>query len=414
MPATRSTSSSARAALIAIVCGGLVMGLALGVRHVQGLFLVPMTQARGWPREVFGFAIAMQNLCWGLSQPFVGMIADRFGAARVIAAGTLLYLGGLLLMAHATTPAGLVLGGGLVIGIALSCTTFGTIYGAISRIVPPERRSGALGLAGAMGGLGMFVMVPLTQELQAWFGWSGALVLLGVAILALAPAARALDDAPEKTSASASGGASQSMTDAGREAFRHRGFWLLNAGFTACGFQLAFIAGHLPAYLLDKGLGARDGVAGLAIIALANVASMACFGSWGGFLRRKYLLSAMYLARPAVIALFLLAPLSPLSVYLFCAAIGFLWLGAVPLTNGLVSGVFGVRYINTLFGFVFFGHQVGAFLGVWLAARVYDATRSYDLVWYAAMALGVVAAALHLLIDDQPVMRRAPPQRVPA
>ena len=414
MTAVRSAPSPARTALIAVVCGGLVMGLALGVRHVQGLFLVPMTQGRGWPREVFGFAIAMQNLCWGLSQPFVGMIADRHGSARVIASGTLLYLVGLLLMAHATTPVGLVLGGGLVIGVALSCTTFGTVYGAISRLVPPARRSRALGLAGSMGGLGMFLMVPLTQELQAWFGWSTALVLLGVAVLALAPAARALDDVPAKTAAPTSDGTAQSMSAAVREAFGHRGFWLLNAGFTACGFQLAFIAGHLPAYLLDKGLNARDGVVGLAIIALANVASMACFGSWGGVLRRKYLLSAMYLARPTVIALFLLAPLSPLSVDLFCAAIGFLWLGAVPLTNGLVSGVFGLRYIGTLFGFVFFGHQVGAFLGVWLAARVYDATRSYDLIWIAAMGLGVLAAALHLMIDDQPVVRLAPLAGTPA
>ncbi len=282
----------------------------------------------------------------------------------MIASGTLIYLAGLALMAQSTTPLSLVLSGGLVIGIALSCTTFGTIYGALSRIVPPERRNQALGLAGSMGGLGMFVMVPLTQELQRWFGWAVALVLLGAVIAAFAPAARALDDsAGRERGASTTDAASQSMGAAIREALRHRGFWLLNAGFTACGFQVAFIAAHLPAYLLDKGLDAKVGVAALAIIALANIASMYFFGAWGGLYRRKYLLAGIYLARPAAIALFLLCPLTPVSVYLFCGVIGFLWLGAVPLTNGIVSGVFGVRYITTLFGFVLLGHQLGSFLG---------------------------------------------------
>jgi len=397
--------------LQAVVCGGLIMGAALGIRHVQGLFLIPMTLERGWSREVFGFAMAIQNLCWGLAQPFAGMLADRYGAVKVIAAGALVYALGLVMMAFARTPLELVIGGGVVIGIALACTAFGTIYGALSRRVAPEQRGRALGLAGSMGGLGMFVMVPLTQELQRWVGWSVALLLLAGVMAAILPAARQVGDSLLSTDA---GPVSQrqSMAEAIREAFGHRGFWLLNVGFLACGFQLAFIAGHLPAYLLDHGLSPRDGVIGLAIIALANVASMYVFGSLGGIYRRKHLLVVLYLSRVGVIAAFLLAPVTPISTYLFCAFIGFLWLGAVPLTNGIVSGVFGVRYLTTLFGFVFFGHQVGGFLGVWLGARIYDMTHSYNPVWMLSMGLGLIAAALHVFIDDAPLGAAA--QRVAA
>lgn len=390
---------------MAVVCGGLIMGMALGIRHAQGLFLVPMTVDRGWSRETFAFAMAVQNLFWGLAQPFTGMIADRFGPVRVMATGTLLYLAGLVFMAYATTPLGFTLGAGVVIGIALSCTTFGVVYGALSRVVPIERRSWAMGLAGAVGGLGQFVMVPLSQELQRWFGWPAALVLFGIAIAALAPAARTLGDQRSQEPILATAQPTQSMGEAIQEAFRHRGFWLLNAGFLACGFQLAFIASHLPAYLFDKGLSPRDAVAGLAIIALTNIGGTYAFGSWGGRYRRKHLLAGLYLARTAAIAMFMLVPLSSASVYVFCAVMGFLWLGTAPLTNGLVSGVFGVRYITTLFGFVFFGHQLGGFLGVWLGGLVYDKTHSYSLIWTASMCLGLVAAALHLLIDDQPVPR---------
>ena len=400
-----SNASVRRDTLLAVVCGGLIMGMALGIRHAQGLFLVPMTVDRGWSREVFGFAIAVQNLFWGLAQPFTGMLADRFGSVRVMATGALLYLAGLVFMAYATTPLGLTLGAGVVIGVALSCTTFGIVYGALSRVVPAERRSWAMGVAGAVGGFGQFVMVPLSQELQQWFGWPAALILFGLAMAALAPAARTLRDSRPEGEILAPSQATQSMGEAIREAFRHRGFWLLNAGFLACGFQLAFIASHLPAYLLDKGLSPKNGVAGLAIIALTNIGGTYAFGLWGGVYRRKYLLAALYLARTAAIALFMLVPLSVASVYAFCAVIGFLWLGTAPLTNGLVSGVFGVRYVTTLFGFVFFGHQLGGFLGVWLGGLVYDATHSYSLIWMASMCLGLIAAVLHLLIDDQPLTR---------
>ncbi len=400
-----SRTSDRRGMLWAVVCGGLIMGLALGARHVQGLFLMPMTIDRGWSREAFGFAIATQNLVWGLAQPVTGMIADRFGSARVIAAGTLLYLAGLACMSLSATPIQLTLSAGVLVGIALSCTAFGTVYGAISRIAEPAHRSWALGVTGAVGGLGQFMMVPLTQGPQDWLGWAPALVVLGVAIAVLCPLAVTLRDGAVAGRAAVQ---AQSMRDAIREAFGHRGFWLLNAGFVACGFQLAFIASHMPAYLLDKGLSPRDAVAGLAIIALANIAGIYGCGYLGDLFRRKYLLSGIYLARSAAMTLFVLLPLSPLTVYAFSAAMGLLWLGTVPLTNGLVSQVFGVRYIATLFGFVFFGHQVGSFLGVWLAGYVFDLTKSYELVWMGSIALGLIAAALHWPIDDREIVRPTP------
>lgn len=403
-------SPSARRILLAVALGGVIMGLALGARHVQGLFLLPMTADRGWSREAFSLALALQNLLWGVAQPLTGMIADRFGSARVIAAGVLLYAAGLVTMSMATTPAGFTLSAGLLVGVALSCTAFGTVYGALSRIVAPERRSWALGLAGAVGGLGQFLMVPLTQGLQQWFGWAAALVILGLTFAACAPFAAALRD-PD--SGAAGEGPAQSMGEAIREAFAHRGFWLLNLGFLACGFQLAFIASHLPAYLLDQGLQPVHAVAALALIALANVAGTYGCGVLGGMYRRKYLLSGLYLVRATAMALFWLLPLSPASVVVFAVVMGLAWLGTVPLTTGLVSQVFGVRWLATLFGFVFFGHQLGGFLGVWLGGYLFDATGSYDLLWFGSVALGLLAAALHWPIDDRQVVRSLAPA-VPA
>lgn len=387
---------------LAILAGGLIMGLALGVRHVQGLFLLPVTLDRGWPRETFGLAMAVQNLVWGLAQPVTGMIADRYGSACVIAAGLLFYALGLFFMAEATTAIAFVASAGLCIGIALSGTAFAAIYGALSRIVPADRRSWALGLAGAVGGLGQFAMVPAAQALISGRSWVWALIFLAAAMAMLLPFAYPLRD---RADTPALPGAASSMTAAIGEAFRHRGFWLLNLGFVACGFQLAFIATHLPAYLLDRGLDASEGVAGLAIIALANVAGTYLFALWGGSLRRKYLLAAIYLARATAMMLFVLLPASAFGVYLFAAVMGFLWLGTVPLTNGLIAQLFGVRYITTLFGFVFLGHQLGSFLGVWLGGQIFDMTRSYRAIWLVAIALGLLAALLHWPIDDRPVIR---------
>lgn len=387
-----------------VLAGGLIMGLALGVRHSQGIFLVPVTMAHAWSRESFALAIAVQNLVWGLAQPFTGMIADRYGSGRVIVGGLVLYAAGLYLMAEAATPLAFTLTAGVCIGVALSGTSFGVVYGALSRIFPPERRAWALGVSGAIGGLGQFVLVPATQSLISGLGWAGALVALAFACALLLPCALPVRD---RIPAASGPVAHQSLGAALREAFGHRGFWLLNLGFLACGFQLAFIATHLPAYLSDQGLSANHAVAGLAIIALANVVGIYCCGHLGGLYRRKYLLSALYLVRAAAMALFVLLPLTPASLYLFCAVMGFLWLGTVPLTNGLLAQIFGVRYLTTLFGFVFLGHQVGSFLGVWLGGVLFDATGSYGPIWTMGIALGVISALLHYPVDDRELVRPA-------
>ncbi|WP_423392670.1 MFS transporter [Burkholderia sp. LMG 21824] len=389
-----------------VLAGGLIMGAALGIRHVQGLFLAPVSLDHGWSREAFGLALALQNLIWGIAQPFTGMVADRFGSLRVIVAGMLLYAAGLVTMAHAASAGMFTIGAGLVIGIALSGSAFASIYGALSRLFPPDRRGWALGVAGAIGGLGQFCMVPVAQELIGGIGWRHAFIALALVAVLLAPLSVLLRDRPAQA-AGATAGPDQSIGEAVREAFAHRGFWLLNAGFFACGFQLAFIATHLPAYLLDHGLAARHASVALALIALTNVAGTYACGHLGGLLRRKYVLSVLYLVRALTMAVFVAAPLSPASVYVFAAVMGFTWLGTVPLTNGVISQVFGVRYIATLFGFVFFGHQLGSFFGVWLGALVYDATHSYMPLWIGSIALGVLAALLHLPIDDARVARPA-------
>jgi MFS family permease len=334
------------------------------------------------------------------------MIADHFGSVRVLVGGLLLYGAGLYFMSATVSIAGFTISAGLLIGIALSATSFAVVYGAISRIVAPARRSWALGLAGAVGGLGQFLIVPGTQALLGVYGWTMALVILAVVSICLLPLAFALrdpiDGVPDLAPA-------QSMSAAIGEAIKHRGFWLLNLGFLACGFQLAFIGSHLPAYLLDHGLQPRAAVIALSLIALANTGGTFLCGYLGGFYRRKYLLSGIYLVRALAMTLFVLLPLTEYSVYVFSFVMGLIWLGTVPLTTGLVSQVFGVRYLATLFGFVFFGHQLGAFFGVWLGGYVFDATQSYDAIWLGAIILGIAAALLHWPIDDAQVQRLSQP-----
>ncbi len=391
-----------RTPLVIVVCGGIIMGLSLGVRHVQGLFLLPMTIDRGWTRENFALAVAVQNLVWGLLMPFTGMIADKFGTARVLVGGCVMYAAGLYLMAHSTSSMQLLLTCGVMIGAGLSATSFGTVYGALSRLVAPERRGWALGLAGAVGGLGQFALVPTAQGFIGSYGWLIALVILGGVMLAAAPLSAALAEPPNLAHENQH---NQSLREALGEAFSHKGFWLLNLGFLTCGFQLAFIAGHLPAYLMDKGMSGRTAVIALSLIALSNIAGTYYSGILGTRYRRKHLLAYNYLARSVVISAFILLPISEWTLYIFSFAMGLLWLGTAPLTNGLVSQVFGVKYLTTLFGFVFVGHQIGGFLGAWLGGVVFDATGSYDLVWLGAIVLGLTAAALHWPIDDRQVAR---------
>jgi MFS family permease len=391
---------------VIVVAAGAIMGAALGIRHVQGLFLQPVTLDQGWSREVFGFTLAMQNLVWGLAQPFTGMIADRFGSMKVILPGMLLYALGLFATAHSSSAAEFLLGNGFLIGIALSGTAFGAVYGALSRIFPAEHRSWALGVAGSIGGLGQFCMVPFVQNLLDGMGWVSALLVLCAVMALMSPLVFWLRDGNGVTRWPERG--ELTMGEAIREACGHRGFWLLNLGFLACGFQLAFIAGHMPAYLMDKGMGPREAGIALAVISLANIIGTYLCGYLGGLMRRKYLLSVIYIVRSAAMILFVALPVSEVTVYAFSFVMGLIWLGTVPLTNGLVSQIFGVRYITTLFGIVFFGHQLGAFLGVWLGGYVFDITKSYDLLWFGSIALGLLAAALHMPIDDANVVREEP------
>jgi MFS family permease len=400
--------SSVRFSPLALVlAGGAIMGLSLGVRHAQGLFVIPLTSAHGWTRGDFAFAIALQNLIWGLAQPFTGMIADRFGSVKVVASGCLLYGTGLYFMSQSSGPAEFVLSAGLLIGIALSCTSFSVIYGALSRLLPLEKRAWGLGLAGAAGGLGQFVAVPFAQNAIDGAGAEATLVLLAISVTILALLAFPLRD---KTSDGSPAIESGSLGAVLRAASFHKGFWMLGIGFLACGFQLAFIATHLPAYLLDKGLNGRSAMIALSLIAMANVAGTYVFGLLGARLSKPHLLAGIYLVRSAAIAAFVLAPISEASLYVFAVTMGFLWLGTVPLTNGIVSQIFGVKYLGTLFGFVFLGHQIGSFLGVWLGGIVFDLTRSYDAVWICSVALGLIASALHWPIQDRPVIIAAMPR----
>jgi MFS family permease len=390
-----------RTPVLVLVCGAIILTLGLGIRASFGLFLQPMSTDLGWGRSHFSFAMALSNLIWGLAQPFFGAWADKKGAGRVVAVSGLLYAGGLALMPFSTTPLMLDASAGLMVGLGLSGVSFGVILGVVGRAFPPERRSLALGIASSGGSFGQFLMLPFGQLLISTLGWQTALLVLAGTILATVPLAAAMMEGRRP----AATGAQQSLGEALREAGAHSGFWYLTAGFFVCGFQVAFISVHLPAYLLDVKMTPAVGATALALIGLFNIAGSFVAGYLGGRFSKKYLLSGIYVLRAVIIALFLVLPVSPLTVYLFAAGIGFLWLGTVPLTNGLVAQIFGVRFVSMLFGIVFLSHQIGSFTGVWLGGYLFDATGSYDLVWVGSIALGVIAAILNLPIDERPVVR---------
>jgi predicted MFS family arabinose efflux permease len=387
-----------------VACGAAIVTIAMGVRQGFGLFMNPIGMDLGVGRNTFGLAIAIQHLLFGLAQPFIGALADRHGAGRIIAGGALLYAAGLALAALTTSAIGLHLSFGVMIGVALSATTFVVVLGAIGRVVPPERRTLAFGLTTAGGSLGQFLVVPAAQGLLTEFGWRTALlVLAGFIALVVALGAGLAGQPPETSDA----GPAQSLTAALTEARGHRGYWLLNSGFFVCGFHIAFVATHLPAYLTDNGLDAGVGAMCLALVGLFNIFGSYLFGAWGDRWRKKYLLSGIYFARAVLIALFIALPLSSTTALAFAAGLGFLWLGTVPLTSGLVGQIFGVRYLSTLYGVVFLSHQVGSFFGAWAAGYAYDLTGNYDLAWSASVALGLLATVLHLPIRDEAVVRTA-------
>ena len=396
-----NSTANWRTPVLVLVCGAIILTLGLGIRASFGLFLQPMSTDLGWGRSHFSFAMALSNLIWGLAQPFFGAWADKKGAGRVIAVSGLLYAGGLALMPFSTTPLMLDASAGLMVGLGLSGVSFGVILGVVGRAFPPERRSLALGIASSGGSFGQFLMLPFGQLLISTLGWQTALLVLAGTIMATVPLAAVMLEGRRPVAT----GAQQSLNQALREAGAHSGFWYLTAGFFVCGFQVAFISVHLPAYLVDVKMTPAVGAMALALIGLFNIAGSFVAGYLGGRFSKKYLLSGIYILRAVIIALFLVLPVTPLTVYLFAAGIGFLWLGTVPLTNGLVAQIFGVRFVSMLFGIVFLSHQIGSFAGVWLGGYLFDSTGSYNLVWIGSIALGVIAAILNLPIDERPVER---------
>lgn len=384
-----------------LALAAMILALSLGTRHGFGLFLPPMSAEFGWGREVFAFAIALQNLIWGLTQPVTGALADRFGAARTVAAGGVLYALGLVLMASANDPLSLSLSAGLLIGMGLSGTSFSVLLGVVGRAVAPEKRSMAMGVAAAAGSFGQFAMLPGTLSLIGWLGWSSALLALGLLVALMVPLAGFLKDKPLP----ASPGQDQTLREALAEASRHAGFWWLSFGFFVCGFHVVFIGIHLPAYLVDQQLPASVGTTVLALVGLFNIFGTYIAGWLGGRFSKPRLLTALYLSRGVVITLFYLLPVTTVSAYGFGIAMGLLWLSTVPLTNGTVATVFGVKNLSMLGGIVFLFHQIGAFLGGWLGGYVYDHTGNYDLVWQLSILLSVLAAALNWPVRERPVAR---------
>jgi len=387
-----------------LLCGAFIVTLSMGVRHGFGLWLQPITMERGWSRETFAFALAVQNLAWGLAGPIAGGLADKYGAFRVLISGALLYAAGLVFMALADTGAAFTGAAGILVGVAQAGVTYAVVYGVIGRNVAPERRTWAMGVTAAAGSFGQFLMVPVESALIGSFGWQNALYILGVLVIVIVPLAYGLRE-PDRTGTP---GHTQSIGAALREAFGYPSFRWLMAGYFVCGFQVVFIGVHMPSYLKDRGLDPQVATVALALIGLFNVFGTYAAGEIGQRWPKRYLLSAIYALRSVAIVLFLWLPLTPLSVYVFSAVIGLLWLSTVPPTNAVVAQIFGVQYLSMLGGFVFLSHQIGSFMGVWLGGKLFDATGSYNIVWWIAVALGIFAALVNLPVRETPIARAAP------
>lgn len=387
-----------------IVAGSLITMLVFGPRSAMGLFQLPLLQDTGWDRSTFALAIALQNLFWGFGQPVFGALADRYGTGRVLAFAGLLYGAGLVVMAQASAPVWLHIGGGIMIGLAIGAGALGTILSAFARHVTPEQRSLAFGIGSAASSAGMFLFSPLSVELINHFGWKDALVIMG-ALMLLIPFLAIPLRGNSKSGIPGAVTYQQTAMEALREAFRHKSYLLLVAGFFVCGYQLAFITAHFPAYLGDQGIDIRYAGISIALIGLFNVFGSLVVGAIGDRMPKRFILSAIYLGRSVAVTAFLLLPISPLSVMIFAAVMGFLWLSTVPPTNGLVAVMFGTRHLGLLGGMVFLSHQVGSFLGVWMGGELRQQWGSYDLVWWLSVALGVFAAVVHWPIREQMVAR---------
>ena len=394
-----------RAAAVAVILAACVISLiGYGIRSSFGLFLEPMTVANGWSRETFALAMAIQNLLWGIGVPVAGAIADRYGPGLVIAVGAVIYGMGVAGMAVADGGLALHLSGGLLVGIGVAFTSFSLALAAIARVVSPERRSLALGIGTAAGSLGQVLFSPFSQALISSYGWYDSLVLLSFVTLFMIPLAFTL---PSAGRAPGEAPSDQTMGEAFGEAMTHRGYLLLTTGFFVCGFHVAFLTVHFPAYVTDLGLPAHVGAYAISIVGLVNIAGAFMAGIAGQRFSKKTSLAVIYFLRAVVIAALLVAPASEMTIYLFSFAMGLLWLSTVPLTTAIVAQIFGLKFMATLFGVVFFSHQVGSFLGVWLGGVFYDRTGSYDLMWWAGIFFGVFAAIVHLPIDEKPLPRLA-------
>jgi len=398
-----------RTPAVIILCGCLISLLGFGPRSSFGFFLTPMSQANGWGRDVFALAFALQNLLWGIGQPFAGAVADRFGMVRVLSVGALMYAAGLALMAYTTSPLTLQVTAGVLVGFGLSGCSFNLVIAAFGKLLPERYRGLAIGAGTAAGSFGQFLFAPFGVALIDNFGWQNALLVFGGMLLLIVPMALALATPPNSPSKAGSDAAqAQSLTGALTEAFGHRSYVLLVFGFFTCGFQLAFITLHLPSYLIDRGLSAQVGGWALATIGLFNIIGSISVGWLSTIYPRRYLLATNYFLRAVFIAAFVLLPASPITTLLFAAGMGLMWLSTVPPTSGLVSLMFGTRWLATLYGFAFFSHQVGGFLGAWMGGLLYERTGSYDIVWWLAVAFGILSAVINLPIEEKPVLRATP------
>jgi MFS family permease len=405
--ASGASSMTWRTPLIVILAGCAISLISFGPRSATGLFMQPVSEANGWGRDVFALAFAVQNLLWGLGQPVAGAIADRFGTLRVLCGGALLYAAGLVLMAYSTTPLTFNITVGVMIGFGLSGCSFNLVMAALGKLVPEHMRSLAFGAGTAAGSFGQFLFAPLGAALIAGYGWAFALFVFAAAVLLVLPFSLALATPPANTRAAHGADTAQSLKHALSEAFAHRSYVLLVLGFFTCGFQLAFVTAHLPAYLVDRGLSVQVGGWVIATIGLFNIVGSLTAGWAGNRMPKRYILAFLYFTRAASIAVFISVPLSTTSALLFAVSTGLTWLSTVPPTSSLVALMFGTRWLAMLFGFAFFSHQVGGFLGVWLGGIAYEMTGSYNLVWFLSIAFGVASAIINLPIVEEPVKRQS-------
>ena len=399
-----SGASNWRTPLVIIICGCAIALLSFGPRSSLGFFIQPMSREFTWGRDVFGLALALQNLLWGLGQPIAGAIADRFGVLRVMVAGAVLYAGGLLLMRYAATPSSLDLGAGVMTGFGLSGCSFNLVLSAFSKLLPPEKRGIALGAGTAAGSFGQFLFAPFGVAMIDNFGWQAALTVYAILMLLIVPLSLAIAT-PPAISANVPAADQQSFKTALAEAFGHRSYVLLVLGFFTCGFQLAFITVHLPAYLSDRGISAQTGGWVVAAIGLFNIMGSLGVGWLQNRFPKRYILSIIYFARAATIVAFISFPISSFSAIMFGAVTGLTWLSTVPPTSALVALMFGTRWFATLYGFAFVSHQVGGFLGVWLGGVVFEQFGSYTPIWWLAVVFGLLSALINLPIVEQPVVR---------